>query len=76
MTKQTGIIITVVVAVLTLCCSVSCCGAGIYIFAAGEDLDVSPALGLLGVCPAFLVWVVPLLVWFFLVLGEEDTQKA
>jgi len=30
MTKQAGTIITIVVAVLTLCCSMSCCASGIY----------------------------------------------
>lgn len=80
MTKQTGVIITIVAAVLTLCCSTSCCLSGI-ITAAGSgqyvpelDFYVEPYFGIGPCCLGLLVWVVPLLLWLFLVRGKkEDT---
>ncbi len=79
MTKQAGTIITIVVAVLTLCCSMSCCASGIYtVVDNGQTLDlggVNPyAAGIPIVCLGILVWVVPVLLWLFLVRGKEDTE--
>ena len=77
MTKQTGTIITIVVAVLTFCCSASCCVSGIIPAAGGGqwvgDVYVEPYLGIPLICLGLLVWVVPLLLWIFLVRGKEDT---
>lgn len=77
MTKQTGTIITIVVAVLALCCSVSCCVSGIIPAAGGGqwvgDFYVEPWVGLPLICLGILVWVVPLLLWIFLVRGKDDT---
>jgi hypothetical protein len=79
MTKQTGTIITIVVAVLTLCCSLSCCGGGIATLAGGgtmtfggETTDLPPTAGIPGICLGLLVWVVPVLLWVFLVRGKEE----
>jgi FtsH-binding integral membrane protein len=73
MTKQTGIIITIVVAALTLCCSIFCCAIGIYTVAdQGRTLEVDYRAGIPVICLGFLVWVVPLLLWFFLVRSKEN----
>jgi hypothetical protein len=85
MTKQTGTIITIVVAVLSLCCSSFCCllGGGI-LFGGGEwstDLgipqagQIEPIYGGGPCCLSILILVVPsLLCWLFLVRGKEDTM--
>jgi len=80
MTKQTGIIITVVVAVLTLCCSASCClFGGITVAGGGEwssevglpqSGQIPSSLGIPVICLGVLVWVIPLLLWLFLVRGK------
>jgi hypothetical protein len=82
MSKQTGTIITIVVAVLTLCCSSSCClFGGVTLLGAGEwstDLGVpqagqiEPVYGVPIICLGILLWVVPLLLWLFLVRGKEN----
>ncbi|MCX7682927.1 MAG: hypothetical protein N2508_13345 [Anaerolineae bacterium] len=79
MTRQTGIIITVVVAVVTLCCSATCCLAGL-VLAFGEQLDIGYDVewyfGLPLICLALLVWVLPLLAWYFLVRGKEESTRT
>jgi hypothetical protein len=78
MTKQTGTIVTIVLAALTLlCCTAPLCSAGIAFFAgAGEDLapgwENSQWVGIAPCCLSILVLVVPLLSWLFLVRGKED----
>jgi hypothetical protein len=84
MTKQTGTIITVVVAVVTLlCCTLPLCSAGIAIFAGlgewssefGPNMqtgDIPVASGIAPCCLSILILVVPLLCWFFLVRGKGD----
>jgi hypothetical protein len=78
MTKQTGMIITIVVAVLTLCCSMTCCASGIYTASTGEvfDTPVEWYYFLPIFCLGILVWVVPLLLWLFLVRGKEDDVEG
>lgn len=83
MTRQTGIIITIVVAVLTLCCSSSCClFGGIALLGGGEwstDLgipqsgQIEPLLGIPIICLGILVWLAPLLLWIFLVRGKGNS---
>ena len=80
MTKQTGTIITIVAVVLTLCCSMTCCLSGIITAASGGGyvselgIYVEPLFGIGPCCLGLLVWVVPLLLWLFLVRGKkEDT---
>jgi hypothetical protein len=79
MTRKTGLIITIVVAVLTLCCSFSCCisgigtltGAGTYEL--GVESGALPSwAGLPLVLLALLAWLVPAAAWFFLVRGKTD----
>jgi TRAP-type C4-dicarboxylate transport system permease small subunit len=78
MTKQTGTIITIVLAALTLlCCTAPLCSAGVALFAgAGENLDptwdIPQGVGTAPCCLSILVLVVPLLSWLFLVRGKED----
>jgi hypothetical protein len=82
MSKQTGMIITIVVAVLTLCCSSLCCLSGAITllgwgtwsteFGGPETGQIDPAYGVPGICLGILVWVVPLLLWLFLVRGREN----
>lgn len=82
MNKQTGTIITIVVAVLALCCSSLCCLSGGGIFAGGEkwstDLgipqtsQIDPLFGIGPCCLSILILIVPLLLWIFLVRGAEE----
>jgi hypothetical protein len=84
MTKQTGTIITIVVAAITLlCCTLPLCSGGIAILAGlgewssefGPDIqtgDIPAASGIAPCCLSILVLVVPLLCWLFLVRGKGD----
>jgi len=82
MSKQTGTIITIVAAVLTLCCSSFCCLFGTITLVGGEEWSedigvpqsgqIEPALGIPVICLGILAWVVPLLLWLFLVRGKEN----
>ena len=85
MTKQTGTIITIVAAIITLlCCTAPLCSTGIAIFAdvgtwsseVGSYSDagsIPPAYGIAPCCLSILVLIVPVLCWLFLVRGKEDT---
>lgn len=85
MTRQNGIIITIVVAVITfLCCTGPLCSAGIAIFADvgtwntnlgpySDSGTIPQAYGIAPCCLSILVLIVPLLCWLFLVRGKEDT---
>lgn len=86
MTKRTGTIITIVVAVLTLCCSASCCLFG-GLFATGQGewttdvggLDtgqIDPVFGIPLICLGILAWVVPVLLWVFLVRRKNGEATA
>jgi len=85
MSKQTGMIITIVVAVLTLCCSSFCClFGGITALGGGEWSEeigipesgqIEPILGVSTICLGILAWVVPLLLWLFLVRGKENAAE-
>jgi hypothetical protein len=74
MNKQTGTIITIVIAVLTLCCSATCCLGGVLV-ALNEEINlywgIEPAWGIAPCCLSILVWVAPLLLWLFLVRGKN-----
>jgi hypothetical protein len=79
MTRKTGLTITIVVAVLTLCCSSFCClfgattlaGAGTYEL--GAESGALPSwVGLPLIILALLAWLVPAAAWFFLVRGKTD----
>jgi hypothetical protein len=81
MDKKTGTIITIVVAVLTLCCSLACCIGGIGTltgygtYTVGTDTGNLPTwAGIPGICLAILVWAVPILLWVFLVRNAEDGE--
>ena len=80
MSKQTGMIITIVVAVLTLCCSSFCCLSGVATLLGGQEWSselgygqIEPVYGVPVICLGILLWVVPLLLWLFLVRGKEDS---
>ena len=79
MSKQTAMIVTIVVAVLTLCCSMTCCGWGAMMAAGGgqqwDDFYMEWYYGIPVICLGILVWIVPLLLWFFLVRGQENTAE-
>ena len=78
MSKQTGMIITIIVAVLTLCCSMTCCASGVYHAATGgqpfDDTYIEWYAGIPIICLGILIWVVPLLLWLFLVRGKENAM--
>ena len=72
MTKQTATIITLIGVALALCCSVTCCASGVFIVAdEGYTLGIEPTWGALPICLGLLAWVVPLLMWIFLLRGKE-----
>ncbi len=85
MSKQTGTIITIVVAALTLlCCTLPLIAGGIAVFAgAGEwssefgpstqTGEIAPAYGIAPCCLSILVLIIPVLLWVFLVRGKEDS---
>lgn len=79
MNRKTGTIITVVVAVLTLCCSATCCAGGL-VMAFSKQLDVGYEgewyYGLPLICLALLAWVLPFLAWYFLVRGKENSTQS
>jgi hypothetical protein len=72
MSKQTGTIVTVVVALITLCCSLFICLFGAMIaFGGGEwavdfgvpyEGQIEPAYGYPVICLGFLIWIIPVLV--------------
>jgi uncharacterized membrane protein len=69
MDKKTSTIVTIVGAVVALCLCLSCAVGGAYwAFGAGETNWV----GLTLLCPALLIWLLPILLWVFLVRGKED----
>lgn len=79
MTRQTGMIITIVVAVLTLCCSFSCCVSGIGTLTGSGTYELGAETGQLPtwaglplVLLALLAWIVPAACWLFLVRGKTE----
>ncbi len=82
MTKQTGTIITVVVAVITLlCCTAPLCSWGITFFTEWIDwsditgISVPAAVAIVPCCLSILVLVVPLLCWVFLVRNKGEAPE-
>ena len=79
MTRKTGLIITIVLAVLTLCPSFFCCVFGIGTLAGSGTYELGVEGGELPTwvgCPlvilALLAWIVPVASWFFLVRGKTE----
>ena len=77
MTRQTGIIITVVLLVLVACPSLFCClfgaltAAGQGTATLGEEASKLPEwVGIVLVCLSLIGLVVPVASWFFLVRGK------
>jgi hypothetical protein len=76
MTKQTGIIVTVVVALLTLCCSCFLCGIGGWIVTSDTEWsqqlelpragEIEPVYGGAVICLSLLVWIVPAVLAFIM----------
>ena len=73
MDKKTGTIITIVGAVVAFCLCLGCVGGGIGWSLSGDG-DFQP-LGLILLCPALLIWALPILLWVFLVRGKEDEAE-
>lgn len=90
MTKQTGLIITIVAAVIFGCCGFfSCLGGGLTLagFSTSttdfSDLGIPatsqqtpPAYGLFGICFGILFILIPIALWFFLVRGKNGEEVA
>lgn len=81
MTKKTATILTIVGALLALCLSLTCCGVGAYNAyqtmndgqgLTGSGPTVSYLLSAVGLCLGILIWLLPLLLWIFLVRGKSD----
>lgn len=71
MDKKTGTVITIVGAVVAMCLCLGCVGTGIGLSLSTDDNTFQP-LGLILLCPALLIWALPVLLWVFLVRGKED----
>jgi hypothetical protein len=77
MTRQTGIIITIVLVVLVACPSIFCCLFG-ALTAAGQGTStlgsqtgqIPPAVGVGLICLSIIGVLVPVASWFFLVRGK------
>jgi len=83
MSRQTGTVITIVVAVITLCCSSFCCLFGALTLFGGatwsEELgtgEIPPVYGAPVICLGLLVWLVPLLLYLFLVQRQPPAETA
>jgi hypothetical protein len=78
MTRQTGIIVTVVLAVLVACPSIFCClfgaltavGQGSFTGVSGQAGQIPPAVGMGLVCLSLIGLLVPVAAWFLLVRGK------
>jgi hypothetical protein len=74
MKRQTGVTITIILAVLSLCCSTMCCASGAFMtLDQGATLDtyIKPAWGIVPICLGVLIWIIPLLTWIILVRNKE-----
>ncbi len=78
MKKQSGVTGTVVVSVLTLCCSTVCSAMGIYAVAdQGRTVHIGPAAAIPMILLGILVWIVPPLLWSVAVEdNEEEVDKV
>ena len=72
MDKKTGTIITIVGAVVALCLCLICVGGGVGLSISGDEFQ---PLYLLLLCPALLIWALPILLWVFMVRGKEDEAE-
>ena len=69
MDKKTGTIITIVGGVVALCLCLGCVGGGVGWSVGGDEFQ---PLGLILLCPALLTWLLPILLWVFLVRETKD----
>jgi hypothetical protein len=84
MDRRTGIIVTVVTAVLFGCCGIASCFSGVATLTGGSTLSglsgveqtVTPAYGIPFLCLGLLFVLIPVAAWYFLVRGKEDEEGA
>ena len=73
MEKRVGLTGTIVVSLLTLCCSTVCCATGIYAFAdQGRTVAIGPTTAVPMILVGVLVWIVPPLLWSVVVEDREE----
>jgi predicted phage tail protein len=73
MEKRFGLSRTVVVLVLTLCCSTVFCATGIYALAdEGRTVVIGSTAGIPMILLGVAAWIVPPLFWFRMVEDNED----
>ena len=78
MTKQTGTIITIVLAVVVACPSIFCClfgaltaaGQGTFTGISDQTGQIPPAVGVGLICLSLIGLLVPVASWFLLVRGK------
>jgi hypothetical protein len=89
MTRQTGLIITIVAAVIFGCCAFFSCLSGVLTLAglSTTTTDFSalgipptvqqqtpPAYGIAGICFSIFFVAIPVALWFFLVRGKNGEE--
>ena len=78
MTKQTGTIITIVLAVVVACPSIFCClfgaltaaGQGNFTGISDQTSQIPPAVGVGLICLSLIGLLVPVVAWLLLVRGK------
>jgi hypothetical protein len=64
MEKRSGLTGTIIVSLLTLCCSTLCCATGIYAVAdQGRTAVMGSSAGIPMILVGLVVWIVPPLFW-------------
>ncbi len=83
MTKQTGLIITIVAAVIFGCCAISSCIGGVITLAGGGTYALGTQMGqtpqwtgIFGICFSVIFIAIPVALWYFLVRGKNGEEGA
>lgn len=75
MERHSGVRSTVLVSLLTLCCSTVCCAMGIYAVAdQGRTVSFGSATAIPMILLGVLVWIVPPLLWSIVAEDNEGDK--
>jgi hypothetical protein len=83
MTRQTGLIITIIGAVIFGCCALSSCIGGVLTIAGGGTYTLGTQMGqmpqwtgIFGICFGIFFVLIPIALWYFLVRGKNEEEGA